>query len=131
MSEMVTALIDNFVKQGLHAERDEEGDILIRRNNMTYALCFSKEDTAFSTLVLPNIFEVSEENEPPILFLLNNINIRHKWLKTSIRNNQVCFVIELYMMDEARWTQAIEQCLNVMESGLKLFIEALNHSAEE
>jgi hypothetical protein len=127
----IAALMEDFKQQGLEPEVDEGGDIILKHNGMTYALCFGRDDDAFSTLLLPNIFEVSEENEAPILFLLNEINKRFKWIKASTRQNQVCFVIEMWNMDGTRWSQAMERSLKVMQNALDLFADALRHGASE
>lgn len=131
MTQTNAALLDELKRQDLSPELDEEGDILLKYNGMTYALCFGRDDAEFSTLLLPNIFEVSEENETTILFLLNEINKRFKWIKASTRQNQVCFVIEMWNMDGVRWADAMPRCLKVMQGALDLFADALRHSSSD
>jgi hypothetical protein len=130
MSDMMTALLADFTDKGLHPRVDNDGDIVLTYCDMTYVLCFSKSDDAFSTLLLPNLHEVDADNEISVLRALNEINDRFKWIKACIKQGQACMMIELWMMDGKRWTEAISRCLRISNHALVLFAEALHNTTD-
>lgn len=127
MTELVTALMADFKDKGLQPRLDDDGDIALTHSDMTYVLCFSESDVVFSTLILPNFYELQAEEEVRILPILNDINQRFKWLKGVVKQGNVSFMVEFWMMDEVRWSEAISRCLRLMNHALVLFADAVHN----
>lgn len=126
MTDMVTTLLADFADKGWQPRVDDDGDIALSYCDMTHVLCFSKSDEAFSTLLLPNLYEVAPDEAGRILTILNDINQRFKWIKGCIREGHVSFMVELWMMDDKAWREAMPRCLKIMHHALVLFAEGVH-----
>ena len=112
-------------KLGLMPE-DIEGHIKFTYQMLDYVYIQDREDDDFFAMYLPNVQEVTEENELEVLRSVNECNNSLKAAKLCVNDGQVWIGIELFLQKEAsledivsRSARAIIGALMKLEMELK------------
>lgn len=87
-------------KLGLMPE-DIEGNIKFTYQMLDYVYIQDREDEEFFAMYLPNVLEVTEENELEVLRSINECNNSLKAAKLCVNDGQVWIGIELFLPKDA------------------------------
>lgn len=87
-------------KLGLMPE-DIEGSIKFTYQMLDYVYIQDREDEEFFAMYLPNVLEVTEENELEVLRSINECNNSLKAAKLCVNDGQVWIGIELFLPKDA------------------------------
>lgn len=87
-------------KLGLMPE-DIEGSIKFTYQMLDYVYIQDREDEEFFAMYLPNVLEVTEENELEVLRSINECNNSLKAAKLCVNDGQVWIGIELFLPKNA------------------------------
>ena len=87
-------------KLGLMPE-DIEGSIKFTYQMLDYVYIQDREDEEFFAMYLPNVLEVTEENELEVLQSINECNNSLKAAKLCVNDGQVWIGIELFLPKDA------------------------------
>ena len=79
------------------------------------------DDDEFLKFVLPYIYEVTEENKPFVMEVVNDINVTLKYSKTCIMGEDVWVFYEHRLFDEDNLEDIIEHCLILLQATFFMF----------
>ncbi|WP_024972817.1 T3SS (YopN, CesT) and YbjN peptide-binding chaperone 1 [Ralstonia pickettii] len=126
MQDHATHLLDYLRAEGYPAERDDDGDIRFKREGMTYALCFDKDDPGFAKLILPNVWSIDSEPElQQVLAALDQVNRRIKLVKVHTQAGAVWFTVELLFDEQATWERHLSRSVRAIARAVMMFGDAM------
>lgn len=127
MTTLISMLLDNFLAAGIEGRQDDDGDITFTHNGFSYVLCFDADDRDFACLILPNVWSIKDAQAAQCaLNALNDINGRVKLVKGVLKDDQVSFVIELWLQDQLQWAVCIGRAQQTLVHALHLFADAMD-----
>jgi hypothetical protein len=119
-------LLAQMTAEGFQASLDEDGDLRLKYEGMSYALCFDQDDPLFSKLVLPNVWALDSEQEfGRALAAVDEINRRLKLVKAHTVGDQVWLGVELWLPDPSGWRQLLPRALRSLSHGVHLLTEQM------
>lgn len=71
----------NYLREEGFCPKEEEFGIAFKCEGYTYLLLYDENDDQYFRLMMPNIFEVTEENLQTVLVTLNKVNADAKVVK--------------------------------------------------
>lgn len=102
-----TKVTDALYRLGFHLTEYPDMGYVFRYEGLNIFLHFEKDDDEFIRLALPCIFEGDNDNRIFLLDLVNEANIKLKYAKIVLRDNEVWVLFETDAYSE----QALEQTL--------------------
>jgi len=122
----IPELLAQMLAEGFQASVDDDGDLRLKYEGMTYALCFDPDDALFSKLVLPNVWQLDSEPEfSRALAAVDAVNRRLKLVKAHTIHDQVWLSIELWLPDPAGWGPLLPRALRSLSHGVHLLTEQM------
>ncbi len=79
------------------------------------------DDEVFLKFALPYIYEVTEENKPLVLEVINDVNVAIKYSKTCIMGDDVWVLYEYRLFGEDNLEDIIEHCLILLQATFFMF----------
>lgn len=122
-SEMV---MDFLRKQGFCPEVDSDnGNIVFRYQMATFVYVNNDEDEEFFQLLMPGIYDVSEDNRDVVLETANKINTSIKVIKTCVINDNVWLFFENLLDQSPEVDSIIPRALDILNGARMRFYELL------
>lgn len=79
------------------------------------------DDDDFLRFAVPNIFEVTEENKPFVLDVINAVNLAIKYSKTCVNDDEVWIYYEYRVFGEEHLEEIVEHCMLLLQVTYALF----------
>ena len=90
-----------------------------------YVYMEDENDESFFNLLIPNIYDVSEENELEVLRAINNVNNSMKVAKLVISNDSVWVCFENLLDKEHKMEELVPVAVSTLYQGRQRFYAAL------
>ncbi len=87
-------VFDYLNSQGYLPQIQDNGNLLFRSRDLTYIYVDNDNDAEFLQLILPGIFDVTEDNRDVVLEAMNKVAFSMKVAKPVIINDQVWLFFE-------------------------------------
>ncbi|HPE69848.1 MAG TPA: hypothetical protein P5560_10710 [Thermotogota bacterium] len=119
--------MDILQKAGYEPRVDSDGDVVFKKENMTFVIQPSGKDPIFFRLFLPNIYPVeSEEERGRIRVAMDMANALCKAAKVFTVNNNVWVSIEFFVNHPQDVETFLERALGAIDNAAKIFVVRLN-----
>jgi hypothetical protein len=93
---------------------------------MTLLYLFDDDDEEFFRMAAPKIFDVTEENRELLLDIVNEINIKLKYSKTTVLDDAVWVSYEQLLSDDEHIDAVIEHSIMVLQATVYAFHRRVN-----
>lgn len=112
-----TEKVLEFLKQqGFCPEIDsDDGNILFKYQMKNFLFVNNDEDELFFQLILPGIFDITEENRELVLDAINKVNVSVKVIKCCIINDEVWIFFENLLDSSPEVSDIIPRALNILQ----------------
>lgn len=112
-----TEKVLEFLKQqGFCPEVDsDDGNILFKYQMKNFLFINNDEDELFFQLILPGIFNITEENRELVLDAINKVNVSVKVIKCCIINDEVWIFFENLLDSSPEVSDIIPRALNILQ----------------
>lgn len=122
-SEMVL----NFLReQGFLPEVDESNNIEFKFQMSNYVYIENDDDPDFFQLLLPNIYDVTEDNRDIVLETINKVNQSMKVAKACVVNDGVWLFFETILDSTPDVSDIIPRALRILQSTQQEFYEQIS-----
>lgn len=120
-------LMTQYLREEGFCPKDTEYGIDFKFEGTSYAFLYEDDDEQFFRLLMPNIFEMTEENEDVVLRAMNEANASVKVVKiyTPVEG-YVWAGFEVLVDSTPVLGDIVPRALNMLRAGQHAFYEALN-----
>lgn len=120
-------LVLNFLKeQGFCPQVDpEDGNISFKYQMANFIFINNDEDDEFFQLIMPAIFEVSDDNREIVLEAANKVNFGLKVLKACVADTSVWLFFEILLDKTPDVGDIIPRALAILQGGRQRFYQEL------
>ena len=126
-SELQMMYLNILKKNDIEAWVDEDGDIQFKYSTRTYFIDVDENDPNFFRVVLPNLWPIESELERlEVVMALDKVNAKFKVVKGYMNKDNVWLAAEIFC-SVAEHEKHIMRCLQVIESGVDLYVEEMNN----
>lgn len=110
---------------------DSDGDIVFKREGLSYLIIVQASDPSFFRVVLPNIWEIENAQErSAVLEAANASNASTKVSKIYIVKNRVWASIEQFVPHPEAFKESFKRALRAMDTGTEEFIASMRRSTQ-
>lgn len=95
--------------------------ISFENNSFNYMFVFDESDPFYFRLILPNFFEVTDDNKQNMYETINRMNAEIKAAKATIINNAVWVSIEQFVYSRDKIDELFNRAITVLEAFVKKF----------
>ena len=122
-----TERVLNFLReQGFRPEVDtDNGNIIFKYQMKTFLFINNDEDEEFFQLIMPGIFDVTEDNREVVLEALNKTNSSYKVVKCSIIRDEVWVFFESLLDSTPEVRDIIPRALDMLHGAALRFYECM------
>ena len=111
-------------KQGFCPQTDEEnGNITFRYQMLSFLFVKNEEDQSFFQLILPAIFDVTEDNYTQVLKAVNEVNLGMKVVKVSVVGNSVWLFLESLLDHTPDISDIMPRALLILQNAQQRFYQ--------
>lgn len=123
-----TEMVLNFLKQqGFCPEVDpDNGNILFKFQMANFLFVNNDEDEEFFQLVMPNIFDVTEDNREMALEAANKLNFSIKVVKASIVNDSIWLFFENLLDKTPDVSDILPRALQILQTARQQYYQNIN-----
>lgn len=123
-----TEMVLNFLKQqGFCPEVDpDNGNILFKFQMANFLFVNNDEDEEFFQLVMPNIFDVTEDNREMALEAANKLNCSIKVVKASIINDGIWLFFENLLDKTPDVSDILPRALQILQAARQQYYQNIN-----
>ena len=122
-SEMVL----NFLRQqGFIPEVDEGGNIDFKYQMASFVFINNDEDEEFFQLMMPCIFDVTDDNCDMVMEAANKVNRQIKVVKACVINDSVWLLFESLLDHSPEVSDIIPRALNILQGARRQFYEEMS-----
>ncbi len=123
-----TEMVLNFLKQqGFCPEVDpDNGNILFKFQMANFLFVNNDEDEEFFQLVMPNIFDVTEDNREMALEAANKLNFSIKVVKASIVNDGIWLFFENLLDKTPDVSDILPRALQILQTARQQYYQNIN-----
>lgn len=123
-----TEMVLNFLKQqGFCPEVDpDNGNILFKFQMANFLFVNNNEDEEFFQLVMPNIFDVTEDNREMALEAANKLNFGIKVVKASIVNDGIWLFFENLLDKTPDVSDILPRALQILQTARQQYYQNIN-----
>lgn len=126
MSQVKDDLFDYLKEIGLMPSFDEDEDIVFMYNLLHCFVVFNDEDERFIQIVIPNIYDVDEDNREKVLNACNQVSRVVKVVKGYINSDdEVCIVAEFFLDDMPNYESFIPRAIRALAGARLLFTKTV------
>ena len=116
--------VDYLSAEGYRPEVDEDGDVVFKREGMTYFINVAEDDQEFFSVVLPNIWPIeSEEERAMVLAAADRANGKAKVSKVFSMDDDVWVATELFVARPGDFTGVFQRALSAIDTATDIFTE--------
>ena len=125
-SELQMMYMNILKKNSIVGFVDDDGDIQFTYNDKTYFIDVDAEDPDFFRVVLANLGPIESELERlEVVMALDQVNSKYKVVKAYLNNDNVWMATEIFCVADQH-EKHLMRCLQVIESGVSLFVAEMN-----
>jgi len=120
----VEKVFEALKNEGLVPVKEDFG-IAFKYQMTNYIYMEDVNDESFFNLLIPNIYDVSEENELEVLRAINNVNNSMKVAKLVVNNDSVWVCFENMLDKEHKLEELIPVAISTLHQSRQRFYTAL------
>ncbi len=107
----------NFLSSidGIQYSKDNENTISFEYRELKYIFIFDESDPFYFRLILPNFFEITENNKQLIYEIINQLNETIKVIKAVANNNFVWASVEQFVYSQDKIEELFKRSIMVLE----------------
>ena len=119
-------LLDFLQEEGYRPQVDpEDGEITFKCEGLTYSYFPDENDDQYFRLMLPAIYDVTEDNRIAVLEAVNEVNKVYKVAKVMVVRDSVWIATEMLMDTTPVLEDFIPRLLNIMVGARKEFYDQI------
>ena len=109
-------ILQTLEKMGYKPEIDDDGDVTLRYQLKRLFVLLGDENEQYTSVLLPQFYEMDEGEEPPVLAVCNKMNRELKMVKLYIDQTfkNVSAVCEFFFTDENSLQQSLSRSLDLL-----------------
>jgi hypothetical protein len=119
-------IANHFKALGFDVEELPDYAYMTQYEGMTLLYLFDDDDEEFFRMAAPKIFDVTEENRELLLDIVNEINIKLKYSKTTVLDDAVWVSYEQLLSDDEHIDAVIEHSIMVLQATVYAFHRRVN-----
>ena len=119
-----TKLGEYLTKAGYSSEEEDYG-FIFKHKNLTFYILWDDEDDQYIRLMLPNIYNVDDNNRIKAIKAANEVNIEWKVIKALVFSENVWVAAEQLIDKDPNLADMIPRTLQILMSGRESFYEHL------
>ena len=113
-----------FLKQqGFCPNVDPDGEVIFKYQMRTFVNYYAEDDEEFFQLVMPAIFEVTDDNRDVVLEAANKVNVTMKVVKCVILGDSVWVLYEDFVSQDTDMSDVIPLALNILQNAQQRFYQ--------
>lgn len=124
MGTTKTKLGEYLTKAGYCPEEEDFG-FIFKQKNLTFYIFWDDKDDQYIRLVLPNIYNVDDNNRIKAIKAANEVNIEWKVIKALVFSDYVWVAAELLIDKDPNLADMIPRTIQILMSGRDSFYEHL------
>lgn len=105
---------------------DEDGNITFKYQMAGFLYINNDEDDEFFQLIMPAIFEVTDDNREIVLEACNRVSTSVKVLKSCIIHDDVWLFFETLLDHTPNFEDIIPRALSILQAGRHRFYEEMS-----
>lgn len=123
-----TEMVLNFLRQqGFCPEVDEEdGNILFKYQMANFLFINNDEDEEFFQLLMPGIYDVTDDNRDVVLEAANKVNHNIKVVKACVVNDSVWLFFENLLDHSPEVDDIIPRALSILQGARQHFYQEIS-----
>lgn len=120
-------VLEFLKQQGFCPEIDEDnGNIIFKYQMCSFLYINNDEDETFFQLIMPGIFEVTDDNRDVVLEACNDVNSSIKVAKSLIIGDGVWVFFESLLDTTPEVSDIIPRALNILQGAQQHFYKSIN-----
>ena len=121
------SIIREMRRLGFKGSGDEDGTIFaFKFEDISILYLPDENDEKFLYFAAPKVYEVTEDNRPYVLELMNEINQALKYTKAFIREDNVWISCEIRLFGKEDIKEVLEHCLYMLQAAYRAFTKGTN-----
>lgn len=113
--------------QGFCPEVDSDnGNIVFKYQMLTFLFVNNDEDSDFFQLIMPNIYDVTDDNRDIVLEAVNKTNLSLKVAKAAVLDDSVYLFFEILLDQSPEVKDIIPRALGILQGTRQSFYENVN-----
>lgn len=113
--------------QGFCPEVDSDnGNIVFKYQMLTFLFVNNDEDSDFFQLIMPNIYDVTDDNRDIVLEAVNKTNLSLKVAKAAVLDDSVFLFFEILLDQSPEVKDIIPRALSILQGTRQTFYENVN-----
>lgn len=113
--------------QGFCPEVDSDnGNIVFKYQMLTFLFINNDEDSDFFQLIMPNIYDVTDDNRDIVLEAVNKTNLSLKVAKAAVLDDSVYLFFEILLDQSPEVKDIIPRALGILQGTRQTFYENVN-----
>lgn len=118
--------VNEYLKeQGLLPTIEDEQYIIFKYQTCTFLYIWPKDDEYYFHMVLPQIYDVNEDNREAVLEIANKVNSCYKLVKVCVREETVDISVQLFLDSDPEFDDIIPRVLNILLGAMQEFHKEL------
>lgn len=116
-------VVEYLREEGFCPKVDEDGDVVFKCEGHTYLYFGNEDDNDFFQLVMPAIYDVTEDNREMILEACNAINREIKVVKSIVmdQREEVWLFFEILLDSTPKIEDVMPRALNILRGAQQAF----------
>ncbi len=121
-----TQLVVDFLRQqGFCPEIDENQNVFFKYQMTNFIFLNNDSDEEFFQLVMPGIYDVTEENREVVLEVCNKVTLGIKVCKAVVQGENVNLYFEIFLDSTPNVADIIPRALRALEASRREFYESI------
>lgn len=116
-------VLEFLKQQGFCPNVDPDGEVIFKYQMRTFVNYYAEDDEEFFQLVMPAIFEVTDDNRDVVLEAANKVNVTMKVVKCVILGDSVWVLYEDFVSQDTDMSDVIPLALNILQNAQQRFYQ--------
>lgn len=122
-------LMMNFLREEGFCPKEDEFGIEFKFEGAVFLFIHDEDDEQFFRLMMPNIYDVTDENREVVMSAMNKVNFRVKVVKViSPVPHSVWVAFEVLLDSTPVLGDIVPRALNMLKAGRAAFYEAIQEA---
>lgn len=124
-------LFENYLREeGYVPKIDDDGDVIFKKEGLTFILFGAEDDPEFFRIALPNFWEIeSEEERQRVMTAAAVVNANVKVVKIFPVRDNVWASVEQFVSPIENFAAVFERSIRVLMAGVDQFRKAMRNEA--
>jgi hypothetical protein len=119
--------MDYLSGEGYKPEVDSDGDVMFKKEGLTYYVIVNESDAEFFQLALPNIHEITDDaDRANSLIAADYSNAKSKVSKVYLVGDNVWVAVELFIASPDGFKGVFERSMAAVLNGANNFVQKMN-----